>query len=123
MSSITRLRRRRPGARGERPGREGRIGEHAQAVELDQHSRVADEGDPQAVNHSSRAVELPEISHSSDEIANAMAKPSVVKRPTSLPPRSKASGIIVSASIVKRAPAANDCTKATAEGDPPLKKP
>jgi hypothetical protein len=50
---------------------------------------------------------------SSALIANATAKPSVVASPTSRPPCSKASGIIVSASIVRIAPPANACTKAT----------
>src|ERR1044072_1826649 len=46
-------------------------------------------------------------------MANATAKPSVVATPTSLPPCSKASGIIVSASLVRIAPRAEARTKAT----------
>jgi hypothetical protein len=52
-------------------------------------------------------------------MANASANPSVVARPASLPPRSKASGIIASASMVSTAPPANASTMATVRGDAP----
>ncbi len=55
--------------------------------------------------------------HSSDEMANASVKPSVVTSPVTFPPRSKASGIIVSASIVSTAPPAKASTKATVRPD------
>ena len=54
---------------------------------------------------------------SSEWIVNATANPSVVTTPTSLPPCSNASGIIVSASIVRIAPAAKASTKATTSGE------
>jgi len=54
---------------------------------------------------------------SSRWITNATAKPSVVTTPTSLPPCSYAWGIIVSASMVRIAPAANARTKATVSGE------
>ena len=47
----------------------------------------------------------------------ATAKPSVVTTPTSLPPCLNASGIIVVASMVRMAPAANVRTKATVSGE------
>jgi hypothetical protein len=50
-------------------------------------------------------------------MVNATAKPSVVATPTQLPPCSKASGIIVSASMVRIAPAAKARTKATTSGE------
>ena len=50
-------------------------------------------------------------------IVNATAKPIVVATPTHLPPSSYASGIIVLASMVRIAPAANASTKATTSGD------
>jgi hypothetical protein len=46
-----------------------------------------------------------------------MAKPSVVAIPTTLPPCSKASGIIVSASIARIPPAAKVRTKEKATGE------
>ena len=61
--------------------------------------------------------------YSSAEIANASPKPSVVARPTILPPRAKASGIIVSASIVRIAPAANESTNAIVLGEASPKSP
>ena len=48
---------------------------------------------------------------------NATANPSVVTTPTSLPPCSNASGIIVFASIVRIAPAANAKTNATVSAE------
>ncbi len=54
--------------------------------------------------------------YSSIVSVKARAKPSVVTSPTSLPPCSKASGIIVSASIVRIAPPANARTNASASG-------
>ena len=59
--------------------------------------------------------------HSNALIANAVAKPSVVKMPTSLPPCWNASGIIVSASIVRIAPPAKASTNATTLGEAPSK--
>ena len=56
-------------------------------------------------------------------IANATANPSVVTTPTSLPPCSNASGIIVSASMVMIAPAAKARTKATVSGEALWKRP
>jgi hypothetical protein len=61
--------------------------------------------------------------YSSADTANATPKPSVVASPTSLPPRAKASGIIVSASIVRIAPAAKERTKATVRGAASPKSP
>ena len=61
--------------------------------------------------------------HSNALIANAVAKPSVVTTPTHLPPFAKASGIIVSASIVGIAPPANARTNATTEGEAESKRP
>jgi hypothetical protein len=61
--------------------------------------------------------------YSSAEIANASPNPSVVARPTRFPPRAKASGIIVSASMVRIAPAANESTKATVLGEASPKSP
>ena len=61
--------------------------------------------------------------YSSAEIANASPKPSVVARPTIFPPRAKASGIIVSASIVRMAPAANESTNAIVLGEASPKSP
>lgn len=55
-------------------------------------------------------------------MANATTKPSVVAIPTSLPPCSKASGIIVSASIARIPPAANVSTKATEFADASWKR-
>jgi hypothetical protein len=49
-------------------------------------------------------------------IRKASANPSVVARPATAPPCSNASGIIVSASIVRIAPAANPCTIAIVAG-------
>src|SRR4051812_1963694 len=57
--------------------------------------------------------------HWSQLMANATPNPSVVSPPTSCPPCSKASGIIVSASIVSIAPAAKARTRATASGEAP----
>ena len=54
--------------------------------------------------------------YSSIESAKARPKPRVVRRPTSLPPCSNASGIIVSASMVRIAPPANASVKASADG-------
>ncbi len=62
------------------------------------------------------------LGQSSVCIRNAVAKPSVVTTPTSLPPCSYASGIIVSESIVRIAPAANARTNATVFGDECWKK-
>ena len=62
---------------------------------------------------------VPSTGYSSADTAKATPKPSVVARPTSLPPRANASGIIVSASIVRIAPAAKERTKATVRGDAP----
>ena len=56
-------------------------------------------------------------------ISSAVAKPSVVITPASLPPCSKASGIIVSESIVRIAPAAKVRTNATTFGDECWKRP
>ena len=53
------------------------------------------------------------VAHSNVWIAKATANPSVVTIPASLPPCSNASGIIVSASMVRIAPAAKASTKAT----------
>ena len=61
--------------------------------------------------------------HSSELSANATANPNVVKMPTSFPPCSNASGIIVSASIVRIAPAANALTNASVLGEAPSKSP
>ena len=60
--------------------------------------------------------------YSSAVIAKATAKPNVVASPVARPPRSKASGIIVSASMVRIAPAAKASTKAKACGDAPSMK-
>ena len=49
-------------------------------------------------------------------MVNAVANPSVAMIPTSLPPCSNASGIIVFASMVRIAPAAKVSTKATTSG-------
>ena len=56
-------------------------------------------------------------------IVNATANPSVTMIPTSLPPCSKASGIIVLASMVRIAPAANVRTNATTSGEASWKRP
>jgi len=56
-------------------------------------------------------------------MAYATAKPSVVTIPTSLPPCSKASGIIVLASMVRIAPAANVRTNATVAGEESWNRP
>ena len=66
-------------------------------------------------------VGLTDDPHSNALIANAVAKPSVVKMPTSLPPCWNASGIIVSASIVRIAPPAKASTNATTLGEAPSK--
>jgi hypothetical protein len=58
-----------------------------------------------------------EARQSSRWMAYATAKPTVVSTPTSLPPCSYASGIIVSASIVRMAPAAKVSTNATSSGE------
>jgi hypothetical protein len=63
------------------------------------------------------------FAYSSAETPNATAKPRVVARPTSLPPRRYASGTIVSASMVRIAPPAKERTKATAFGEAPSKSP
>src|SRR6187397_2694663 len=60
--------------------------------------------------------------YSSTVSANARAKPIVVARPTYLPPCLYASGIIVSASIVRIAPPANASTKATVLGSAPSRR-
>ena len=57
-----------------------------------------------------RVVDAAAQGYCSALIANAREKPAVVNRPTSLPPCSNASGIIVSASIVRIAPPAKDRT-------------
>ena len=57
------------------------------------------------------------VAHSKVWIAKATANPRVVAIPASLPPCSNASGIIVSASIVRIAPAAKASTKATVSGE------
>src|SRR5215218_9359638 len=59
----------------------------------------------------------PTRGQSSEWIENATTKPRVVTTPASLPPCSYASGIIVSASIVRTAPPANARTNATTSGD------
>jgi hypothetical protein len=61
-------------------------------------------------------------SQSSTWIVNATANPRVVTTPTSLPPCSNASGIIVSASMVRIAPAAKARTKATVSGEESWKR-
>ena len=76
-----------------------------------------DRASPTARNRSVLARRAREI------VIDATAKPSVVTTPTSLPPCSKASGIIVSASIVRIAPAAKASTKATVFGDASWKRP
>src|SRR5574338_309107 len=53
----------------------------------------------------------------------AIAKPSTVVRPTVSPPPSKASGIIVSASMVRMAPPAKAWTKPTTAGSMPASTP
>lgn len=60
--------------------------------------------------------------HSIVLMRKARAKPRVVKSPTCLPPYLNASGIIVSASMVKRAPPAKDWTKATVAAEAPSKR-
>jgi hypothetical protein len=60
--------------------------------------------------------------YSSVVMKKASANPKVVTRPTCLPPYLKASGIMVSASMVKSAPPAKDCTKATVAAEAPSKK-
>ena len=67
------------------------------------------------VQESSSCVKS-QCNYSSIVSAKARPKPSVVTSPTSLPPCSKASGIIVSASIVRIAPPANASTNASAPG-------
>ena len=62
-------------------------------------------------------------SQSSTWIVNATANPSVTMIPTSLPPCSNASGIIVLASMVRIAPAAKVRTKATTSGEEFWKRP
>ena len=57
------------------------------------------------------------VTQSSRWIVAAIANPSVVTTPTSLPPCWWASGIIVSASMVRIAPAAKARTKATVPGE------
>jgi hypothetical protein len=60
--------------------------------------------------------------HSSVVMKKARAKPKVVTSPTCLPPYLNASGIMVSASMVNRAPPAKACTKAIVAGEAPSKK-
>jgi hypothetical protein len=62
------------------------------------------------------------LSQSSWWMPNATTKPIVVAIPTSLPPCSKASGIIVSASIARIPPAAKQRTKATVFADASWKR-
>ena len=62
------------------------------------------------------------VAHSNVWIAKATANPRVVTIPASLPPCSNASGIIVSASMVRIAPAAKASTKATVSGEESWKR-
>ena len=60
--------------------------------------------------------------YSSVVMKKARANHKIVTRPTCLPPYLKASGIMVSANIVKSAPPAKACTNAIVATEAPSKK-
>src|SRR5690242_6483126 len=106
----------------QQPRPEHRIREQACAVQFDQDGAVADPGDPRQTSieaHARGRRRHPDRMkrYSSALRPNATANPIVVTTPTSGPACSNASGIIVSASIVRIAPPAKARTTATTVGE------